>query len=159
MPNFVHISKFDIPSLKDLTKVEALDMQARLYLNLGVTNEYKGEFREAINNFEKAMTICRHNDFWELLHQCYNSTAMMYANRLNEYTKALRFLNLAINIAERLSTNRASCICQTLLFKAETMIKMGEFRGAKLVLHKAYKKKTNDFSDRMTIEKNLRIGK
>lgn len=132
-------------------------MQARLYLNLGVTNECKAAYREAINNYEKAMTICRHNDFWELLHQCYTSAAVMYSNKLDDSTKALRFLNLAINIAERLSTNRSERICQTLLFKAEAQIKMGEFRGAKQVLHKAYKMKTTDVLDRESIETNLRI--
>lgn len=147
-----------IYSLQDLPKLEILDMQARLYLNLGVTNESKESYDEAIKYMERAMTICRHNDFWELLHQCYATTGVMYFNRLNDSTKALRFLNLAINIAERLSTNRTARICQTLQSKSEVQIKMGDFQGAKQVLHKAYKMKSTDLNDRETIEKNLRIG-
>lgn len=145
-------------SLKDLSKIEILDMQARLYLNLGVTNECKGEFKEAVNNYEKAMSICRHNDFWELLYQCYSTTGLMYANKLNDCTMALRFLNLGINTAERLSTDRTVRLCQALLSKAEVMIKIGDFHGAKQVLHKAYKMKTTDSADRECIENTLRVG-
>lgn len=139
--------------------MEILDMQARLYLNLGVTNEYKGEFKEAIKYFEKSMSICRHNDFWELLHQCYTTTGLMYANKMSDNTTALRFLNMAINTGERLTTNRNIHVCSSMLSKAEVLIKMSDFQGAKQVLHKAYKLKSPDPSDQETIDRSLKIGK
>lgn len=134
-------------------------MSARLFLNLGVTSECKEEYDEAIKYMEKAMSICRLNDFWDLLHQCYVTTGLLYANKLNDTTTALRFLNLAINTAERLSTNRTIRVCQTLQSKSEVLIKMADFQGAKQVLRKAYKMKTTDISDRQAIEKTLKIGK
>lgn len=134
-------------------------MTARLYLNLGVTYECKEKYDEAIKYMEKAMSICRHNDFWELLHQCYTTTGLLYVNKLSDNTTALRFLNLAISTAERLSTHRTIRVCQTLQSKAEVLIKMKDFQGAKQVLHKAYKMKTTDMSDRRAIEKTLKIGK
>lgn len=146
-------------SLTDVSKPEVLDMTARLYLNLGVTYECKEEFNEAIKYFEKAMSICRHNDFWELLHKCYLDAALLYFNRLNENTKALESLSLAINIAERLTTDRTVRLCQTLLAKSEVLIKMADFQGAKQILRKAYKLKTPDKSDAESIETNLKIGK
>lgn len=133
-------------------------MQARLYLNLGVTSECQGEYKEAIKNFEKAMSICRHNDFWELLYQCYSTTGQMYANKLNDCTTALRFLNLGISIAERLSTNRTVRVCQALLCKSEVLIKIGDFHGTKQTLRRAYKLKTTDSTDRECIESTLKIG-
>lgn len=133
-------------------------MTARLYLNLGVTCECKEDYGEAIKHLEKAMTISRHNDFWELLHQCYTTTGILYFTKLNDFTKSLRLLNLAIRTAERLSTNRTVRLCQTLYSKSEVLIKMSDFQGAKQVLHKAYKLKTTDESDRQSIEKNLKIG-
>lgn len=133
-------------------------MKARLYLNLGVTNECKGEFKEATNYLEKSMTICRHNDFWELLHQCYTTTAILYANKLNDIESALRFLDLAINVAQRLSNNRTERVCQTFLTKAEVLIKTSDIQSAKQVLKKAYKMKTPDAADRESIETTLRIG-
>lgn len=134
-------------------------MQARLYLNLGITFECKGEYSESIKYFEKAMSICRHNDFWDLLHKCYLDTGLLYNNKLNDNKKALQFINLAINIAERLSTDRTIRLCQTLLAKSEILIKMSDFQGAKQVLHRAYKMKTPDESDAEIIEMNLKIGK
>lgn len=146
-------------SLSDLPKHEALDMTARLYLNLGITYELKGEYNDAIKHFEKAMSICRHNDFWELLHKCYLDTGLLYFSKLADTKKALQFLNLAINIAERLSNERTARLCQTLLAKSEILCSMSDFQGAKQILHKAYKMKTSDESDAETIEMNLRIGK
>lgn len=140
------------------TKLEVLDMKARLFLNLGVTNECKGDFQAAIKYMGSAMNICRHNDFWELLHQCYFAAGSLYFNKLNDTTKSLQSYNLAINTAERLSNNRALKICQSLLAKSEVIIKMNDFQSAKQVLHKAYKLKTPDASDRESIEKNLKVG-
>lgn len=146
-------------SLTDRPKQEVLDMTARLYLNLGITYECKEEFGEAIKYFEKAMSICRHNDFWELLHKCYLDAGLLYFNKLDDQTKALQLLNMAINIAERLTTDRTVRLCQTLLSKSEVLIKMGDFQGTKQILHKAYKLKTPDESDAESIETNLKIGK
>lgn len=145
-------------SLTDRPKQEVLDMTARLYLNLGITYECKEEFTEAIKYFEKAMSICRHNDFWELLHKCYLDAGLLYFNKLNDQTKALQLLNMAINIAERLTTDRTVRLCQTLLSKSEVLIKMADFQGTKQILHKAYKLKTPDECDAESIEANLKIG-
>lgn len=134
-------------------------MTARLYLNLGITYECKEEFNEAIKYFEKAMSICRHNDFWELLHKCYLDEALLYFNKLDDQSKALQLLNSAINIAERLTTDRTVRVCQTLLAKSEVLMKMADFQGAKQILHKAYKMKTPDEGDAESIETNLKIGK
>lgn len=147
-----------ITSLSDQPKHEILDMTARLYLNLGVTFECKGDFTEAIKFLEKAMSICRHNDFWDLLHKCYIDAGLLYFNKLNDNTKALQLFHLAINTAERLSTDRTVRLCQTLLSKSEVLIKMSDFQGAKQVLHRAYKLKTSDAGDAESIESNLRVG-
>lgn len=148
-----------ISSLTDQPKSEISDMSARLLLNLGVTFECKGDYAKAVKYMEQAMTICRSSDFWDLLQQCYTTTGLLYANKMNDNTTALRFLNLAINTAERLSTNRSVRVCQALQSKSEVLIKMADFQGAKQILHKAYKLKTTDISDRRAIEKSLKIGK
>lgn len=133
-------------------------MTARLYLNLGITYELKGEYPDAIKHYEKAMSICRHNDFWELLHKCYLDTGLLYFSKLDDTKKALQFLNLSMNTAERLSNDRTGRLCQTMLAKADILISMADFQGAKQILLKAYKMKTADEADAETIEMNLRIG-
>lgn len=144
--------------MNNLSNHEVLDMKARLYLNLGITYECKEEFGEAIKFFEKAMSICRHNDFWELLHKCYLDAGLLYFNKMNDHTKALEMFNSAINIAERLTQDRTLRLCQTLISKAEVLIKMADYQSAKQILHKAYKLKTPDESDAESIETNLKIG-
>ncbi|XP_055384111.1 tonsoku-like protein [Condylostylus longicornis] len=145
---------------KDLTgsvnKFELLDMQARLYLNIGVVKEHMGEFEEAVEYKEKAVKIAKANDMFELLHLCYISISLLYQIKKNDCAIALRFCNLALEVAERLP-EKTKKVCETLLTKAEILIKQGDFQSAKRVLVKAYKLRTSDLNDRQNIERNLKI--
>lgn len=76
--------------LTGLSKLEIVDMEARLYLNLSVVKENLEDFDDSIQFMEKALTLCRKNELFELLHQCYVTAALFYHLRQNENTKALR---------------------------------------------------------------------
>ncbi len=65
-------------------------MEARLYLNLSVVKENLEDFDDSIQFMEKSLTLCRKNELFELLHQCYVTAALFYHLRQNENTKALR---------------------------------------------------------------------
>lgn len=69
-----------------------------------------------------------------------------------------RFLNLALEVAERLP-NKVLKMCETLIAKSDIFIKTGDFQSAKQVLRKAYKLKSTDTDDRELVEKRLRVGK
>jgi len=69
-----------------------------------------------------------------------------------------RFLNLALEVAERLP-EKVLKICETLIAKSDIFIKTGDFQSAKQVLRKAYKLKSTNKDDRETVEKRLRVGK
>lgn len=84
--NFV----FCLFRLSGLSKLEIVDMEARLYLNLSVVKENLEDFDDSIQFMEKALTLCRKNELYELLHQCYVTAALFYHLRQNENTKALR---------------------------------------------------------------------
>lgn len=139
-----------------ITKLEQLDMQARLYLNIGVVKEHIEEFEESINYIEKAIKICKNNEIYELLHLCYVSMSLLYQYKILDSTLALRYCNLALEVAKRLP-DKVKKICQTLIAKAEILVKEGDFSSAKQILTKAYKKNTPDENDRTIIEKNLRV--
>lgn len=145
---------------KDLTgkisRIELLDMQARLYLNLGVTKEHMENFEKSVGYTEKAIKICQANDFFELLHQCYITVGLLLHQKQNDSPKSLRFFNLALEVGERLQ-NKTIKVCETLMFKAEVLIKTGDFQSAKQILQRAYKMKTTDKNDGENIEKLLRI--
>lgn len=134
-------------------------MQARLYLNIGVVKENLEDFEESITYMEKAIRICKTNDLFELLHLCYTSVSLLYHHKKNDSSMALKFCNLALEVANRLSTDRTKKQCETLIVKSEIMVNEGDFQSAKQVLHKAYKLKTPDLNDRQFIERNLKIGK
>ncbi|KAM7354860.1 tonsoku-like protein [Cochliomyia hominivorax] len=139
-----------------ISKLEQLDMQARCYLNIGVVKEHMEDFEEAVNYMEKAIKISKAHDIFELTHMCYVSMSLMYHSKRNDATLALRYCNMALDVAKRFS-QKVKKICETLIIKSEILIKAGDFASAKQILTKAYKKNTPDENDRTTIEKSLRI--
>lgn len=134
---------------------ELLDMKARLWLNLSLTKEYANDIEKALEYMEKAINLCKNGDLHEILHQCYSAKSALCITKLNDQGAALINVNLALEVADRLSNRAAKC-CETLLAKANILIKSGDFQSAKQVLTKAYKLKTPIASDRDLIENNLR---
>ncbi|XP_037719155.1 tonsoku-like protein [Drosophila subpulchrella] len=139
-----------------ISKLEQLDMQARCYLNIGVVKEHMEAFQESIEYIDKAIKISKTHDLWDLTHLCYISMSLLYNCKKNDATSALRYCNMALEVAKRLP-NKVKKICETLITKAEILIKAGDFASAKHILTKAYKKNTPDENDRGSIEKQLRI--
>lgn len=133
-------------------------MIARLYLNLGVTKENMNEPKEAQLYYDKAIDISVKNDLFELLHQCYFAKSQFLHGKQKLSRDALSCLNLALETASRLS-DKALKMCETLLAKSRIMIEMDDFQSAKQVLHKAYKLKTPNETDKKEIESSLKAGK
>uniref|UniRef100_A0A1B0DFZ7 Uncharacterized protein n=1 Tax=Phlebotomus papatasi TaxID=29031 RepID=A0A1B0DFZ7_PHLPP len=132
-------------------------MMARLYLNLSVTKENcSAEIERALEYMTKAIAICKSHDLYELLHQCYMSTGLLYEVKKKDIANSLRYLNLALDVAQRLEA-RTVKICETLLMKSEVLIKSGDYQSAKQTLHRAYKLKSPNETDRETIEQKLRV--
>lgn len=122
-------------------------MQARCYLNIGVVKEHMEDFDEAIVYMEKSLKISKTHDIFELTHMCYVSISLMYHSKRNDATLALRYCNMALDVAKRFS-QKVKKICETLIIKSEILIKVGDFASAKQILTKAYKKNTPDENDR-----------
>jgi NF-kappa-B inhibitor-like protein 2 len=139
-----------------IAKSEFSDMQARLYLNIGVIKENVADYAESMRHYDKAIQMCQANDLYDLLHQCYTTAALLYSGKLNDTAKSLKMLNSALEVAKRLSNNSLK-MCETLNLKADVLIKLGDFQSAKQVLHKAYKIRTPDPDDRAKIERTLKI--
>lgn len=130
-------------------------MEARLYLNIGLSKELQEEYDEAEKYMEMALSLCRDNDLFEMQYQCYSTCADFIHSKRNDSTKALRLLNLGMAVAERLSS-RKNKICEVLLQKSVIFIKLGDFHSAKQVLRKAYKTQTTIPEDRKRIENELK---
>lgn len=137
-----------------VTKHELADMKARLYLNLSLTKEAAGELHKALDYMTKAIALCKADDLFEILHKCYIAMSTQYV-KFNDTQNALRYINLASDVAVRLTDRVAKC-CETWIAYASILIKSGDYQSAKQILMKAYKSKSPIEADRQSVEASLR---
>lgn len=131
-------------------------MQARLYLNLGVTKEQLDEADEAINYYETAIKICQANDLFELHHKCLMAEGFIYSYKKDNDSTALSLFNTALEVAKRIQDKNEKT-CETLLAKSLILVKQ-DYQSVKQVLKKAYKLQTPNAVDREMIQSKLKIG-
>ncbi|XP_044729365.1 tonsoku-like protein [Chrysoperla carnea] len=153
MNSFVICDKLKEPLV---TKIEKLDMQARLLLNLANVFEYKDEFTKAVDYLEKAIALCDKNDLIQSLQQSYYTLALVYSHK-NDFQNTLLYLNKAYDAASRLSSDRIAKQCQILLTKGEILATTGKYKSAKQILVEAFKLKHPNLNERKVIEKKLKI--
>lgn len=140
-----------------VSKWELSDMQARLYLNLGITKEHTEEYDESINYYETAIKTCKINDLYELQHKCLMAAGLSYFLKKGNTSAALNIFNAAIKISKRIQDNNEKN-CETLLAKSDILIKNGDFQSARQVLKKAYRLQTPNKDDCDLIQRNLKVG-
>lgn len=131
-------------------------MKARIYFNLGMLYEHKS-FSNAIENYEMAIKICKSNDLYEIQHTSLMALGFCYATKKNDSVAALQEYNNALEVVERLGEGKNEKMCETLMAKGALLIKNGDFQSAKQALKKAYKIRTSNEADRMTIQKQFKI--
>lgn len=142
---------------KLVSKWELADMQARLYLNLGVTKEHIQELDDAISYYDTSIKICKSNDLFELHHQCLMASGLAFCMKKNDMVSALNHFNMALEVSKRIHDKNEK-MCETLQAKSSLLIKTGDYQSAKPVLKKAYKLGTPNINDKELIQKNLKIG-
>uniref|UniRef100_A0A1Q3EVK9 Tonsoku-like protein n=1 Tax=Culex tarsalis TaxID=7177 RepID=A0A1Q3EVK9_CULTA len=142
--------------LKCVGRLEQVDMEARSLLNLGVTKEHQGSLEQAAEYMLKATKLAENNDLTELLHQCYTTSALLFNSKLKNHARALKTLSEALEVASRLQ-NKATKMCETLITKADILIKTGDFQSARQALKQAYKLKTPVAADAENIERRLKV--
>ncbi|KAK5642065.1 hypothetical protein RI129_008232 [Pyrocoelia pectoralis] len=141
-------------SLTNINKYEHKDMTARLLANLGVVHECKGEYAKAVELLQKSVAICKAHDLFEQLQRGYTCLGTLYC-RKKEYHEAIRQHNLAMEVAGRLK-NKTQLMSASLQSKADILIKMADFYGAKAQLLKAYKLEHSNSDDKRIIGQNLK---
>ncbi|CAH0548154.1 unnamed protein product [Brassicogethes aeneus] len=141
-------------SLTNIGKLEKVDMTARLFCNLGVVQDCLGNFNKALELLTKSIQICKQHDIFEQLHRGYIAIASLY-DKTGDYKNVIQNYNLAIIVAKKLRS-KPELLCAALFSKAEALIKLGDFHGAKPVLYKAYKLNSPNLQDKKSIEHHLR---
>ncbi|XP_046686377.1 tonsoku-like protein [Homalodisca vitripennis] len=107
--------------LSNVNKKELVEMQARLYLNLGLIAEQQGEAEAGVSYLNRAINLCKSMDIWEILYRSYNSLACLFQHQSN-HARALENFDKAMNAAQRLQYKNQH-ICDLLLLKADRTIK------------------------------------
>ncbi|XP_041376407.1 tonsoku-like protein isoform X2 [Gigantopelta aegis] len=115
---------------------EYQEMKARLFLNLGLVHDAKGDVRQSSEYMKRAITIAEKYKLWSDLYRCQFSLACMY-QRSGNFSSALRFLEGAHKSTKILKDKllEAECLTQ----KSQILIEVGDFAGAKHSLKRAYK--------------------
>ncbi|CAG2203419.1 NFKBIL2 [Mytilus edulis] len=86
---------------QEVKNVEYMEMKARLYLNLGLVFDGRGDTRQCAEYMKKAITISEQHHLYSDLYRCQYSLATMY-QRNNNFSQALRFLESALKSALKL---------------------------------------------------------
>lgn len=77
-----------------------MDMEGRLYANLGVVEEYLGNYENAIDLVQKSINICKMHDILEQLQRGYSILGSIYT-KIKDYKSAIYQYNLAAEVAGR----------------------------------------------------------
>lgn len=151
-----NVYSFIYYSLKNIDKLEHMDMRARLLLNIGVVQENQGKYETGIEYMNQAIKICQAHDIWQQLQQGYSTLGLLYSKK-RDYSKAISYLNLAFEEAKRLDDKNTFMI-SILISKAEVYFKLADFQNAKQALLKAHKLKSQNKEEKEIIAHNLKIG-
>ncbi|XP_073988376.1 tonsoku-like protein isoform X2 [Rhodnius prolixus] len=135
---------------------QRMEMRLRLFLNLGLVLESQGQLDQAVEHLSKAIMISKKLEFWEELMRTYSALGSVYQKK-HASSLALSTFDQAITVAERLS-DKAQHIATILILKAEVLLELPDFLGARQALFRAYRLNiSSNKSDKMEIEKKLRI--
>uniref|UniRef100_T1J276 Tonsoku-like protein n=1 Tax=Strigamia maritima TaxID=126957 RepID=T1J276_STRMM len=146
--------KFGFSLKKDITQKELMAMKARLYLNMGLIHDYKGNLTKCADLIKQAIHVNEMYDLKEDLNRCQYSLASIYY-RSGNCSQALRTVDEAHACAIKLKD--ISLQSETLLLKSKILLRINDFEGAKYYLKKSYKLNIPNEIVRIEIKKLLKI--
>ncbi|CAH2006655.1 unnamed protein product [Acanthoscelides obtectus] len=142
-------------SLSSINQLEKADMLSRLYTNLGLVKEIKGQYNDAADLIKKSIGICKPHDIYEQLTRNYLSMAGL-CEKIGDNNEAIRNYNLCIDVAKKVKS-KVSLLSTALLAKSELLVRLTEYHGAKTILQKAYKLKGLSDEERKNIGEKLKV--
>lgn len=93
----------ELPS-NAVSQVELAQMRCRLYLNLGLVADQKGDSTKAIGLISQSSTLARQHTLHEDLYRCYSNLCLLYT-RQQKYKLALEEAKLATTVAIKLDNS------------------------------------------------------
>ncbi|XP_042863522.1 tonsoku-like protein [Penaeus japonicus] len=132
---------------------EHSQMRCRLYLNLGLVLDYRGNVKKAQHFISQALDLCTSHSLYEDAQRCHSALGVILL-REGLLTDALQEGQKSLALAAKLHNKSLQCDCHS--FLAQVHLANTDYEAAKKCYHKAYKLKHPDLEDRERIEKNLK---
>ncbi|XP_076306308.1 tonsoku-like protein [Tachypleus tridentatus] len=137
-----------------LKEIEYAEMRGRVLLNLGLVFDQQNNVTRCAECLRQAIFLMRKYDLKEDLHRCQISLASLYY-RHGQPSLALRLIDRALDCAKAL--HDCATTVDTLMTKAQILINIDDFEGAKTYLKKAFKMNSPVSEDNTGAEKNLKV--
>lgn len=132
---------------------EHSQMRCRLYLNLGLVLDYRGNVKKAQDFIGQALELCSAHSLHEDAQRCHSALGVILL-REGILTEALQEGKKSLALSTKLHDKALQCECN--LFLAHVHLANTDYEAAKRCLYKAYKLKHPHLEDRQRIEKNLK---
>ncbi|CAG5130407.1 unnamed protein product, partial [Candidula unifasciata] len=129
---------------------EYMSMKGRVYLNLGLVFDLRGNLKDSADMMKRAVVIAEKFKLYEESYLCHGSLASLYL-RGCQFSQALRSLDVALTMAEKLRNKVWER--ETYIQKATVLANCADFLTAKHCLKKAHKIKVeSDVSEEKLVK-------
>ncbi|RUS78280.1 hypothetical protein EGW08_013971 [Elysia chlorotica] len=137
--------------VKSSVKVEEyMAMKGRLYLNIGLVYDTRGEIKLCADVMKRAVAIAEKFKLLDEQFMCHSSLASMYF-KCGQPTQAMRSVDLALKMAEKLRNKVGEK--EMYIQKMQIFVSLGDYLAAKHCLKKAYKLKVmSDTADKKLVK-------
>ncbi|XP_045614849.2 tonsoku-like protein [Procambarus clarkii] len=132
---------------------EHSQMRCRLYLNLGLVLDYRGNTNKARDFIGQALDLCTSHSLYEDAQRCHSALGVILL-REGILTEALQEGKKSLVLSTKLHDKVLQCEGHS--FLAQVHLANTDYEAAKRCLYKAYKLKHPHLEDRQRIEKNLK---
>lgn len=134
--------------------VEHCQMRCRLYLNLGLVLDQRGNPDKACHFISQALELCSNHSLHEDSQRCHSALGTILLKR-GLYTQALQEGQKALSLSTKLRDKALQC--EGYSFLAQVHLLNSDFEAAKKCYHKAYKLRHPNTEDQEKIRSNLKF--
>lgn len=134
--------------------VEHCQMRCRLYLNLGLVLDQRGNPDRACNFISQALELCGNHNLREDSQRCHSALGTILLKR-GLYTEALQEGQKALALSNKLHDKALQC--EGYSFLAQVHLHNSDFEAAKKCYYKAYKLRHPNLEDQERITNNFKL--
>lgn len=116
-------------------------MKCRALINLALVFDHKNDSRQCVEFYKQSFVIAETYKFKDDLNRCVMAWANYY-QRTGEYDKAKDLYDAAVKSCKEL--NDKNCLCEAFLSKANALVYLSDYDGARHYYKRAYHLRSSD---------------